>query len=137
MLNTSKIDKSSVPTPKPKVTESAFSQIILMKKHDFTLENKDLRISIKGKECDGFTYEAFFDLKNDEDLFCLISDGSDKAYLLFDPFSAFYLQKVELDYILDPEENIDGFTINNPDQELHKGKFWVQKGASKPPMIKG
>ena len=52
--------------------------------------------------------------------------------VLFDPFSAFYLPNVEIDYLLDYENNVDGFVINNPDQDLHKGKFWVQKELSSP-----
>ena len=135
MLTTKKIDKNSVAMPVPRVSAAAFSQISLIKKHDYTLEGKLLRVAIKGKECDGFTYEVFFDEQKDDDFVCCLQKDGETISVLFDPFSAFYLPNVEINYILDHENNVDGFVINNPDQDLHKGKFWVQRNSKKPPMI--
>ena len=49
MLTTKRIDKNSVAMPVPRVTAAAFSQILLIKTHDYTLQSKLLRIAIKGK----------------------------------------------------------------------------------------
>jgi iron-sulfur cluster insertion protein len=136
MLITSKIKKDAVSVPTPFVTKAAFAQLSLMKKLDFTLENKALRVAIKGKECDGFTYEIFFDEKKEDDLTCTVTHEDEKIEILFDPFSAFYLQNVTINYLFDPINDLDGFEVLNPDQNKQKGKFWVQKNAKKPPMKK-
>lgn len=135
MKNNPKVNRDKVLQPTPSFSSKALEQINLIKQHDFTLENKYFRIAIKGKECDGFTYEAYFDEKNMDDFIVTIEGDVTSIQILFDPFSAFYLKNVQVDYQIDLEENTDGFLITNPEQDLHSGKFWVKKGASKPPMV--
>lgn len=135
MKNSQKVNRNKVPTPQPQITSEALEQIILIKQHDFTLQEKSFRIAIKGKECDGFTYEAYFDQQNEDDFKILFEKKGQTIELIFDPFSAFYLKHVKVDYKISLEDNTDGFIIDNPDQDQHTGKFWVRKGASKPPLL--
>ena len=134
MKNNPKVNRDKVLPPTPSFSSRAIEQINLIKQHDFTLMDKFFRIAIKGKECDGFTYEAYFDEKSCDDFFVPVEENGMTVKVLLDPFSAFYLRNVQVDYQIDIEENTDGFIITNPEQELHSGKFWVKKGASKPPM---
>ncbi len=119
------------------VTDSAIRQIQLMQNHDYTLEGLTFRIKIGGKGCDGFTYETGFSEPHQDDLiiekhYPLISFD---LKILLDPFSAFYTQKMTLDYLFDPQNNEEGFVVQNAADGTHKGKFF--KDESKlPPWAK-
>lgn len=126
------IDLSKIETPRPSITDSATSQLLLMKENDWTLEGKDIRISISGKGCDGFDYAIGFDNRHNED-FVYQEKGLN---FLFDPFCAFYAQNLEIDFKIDPEKNVDGFVIKSLDQKKHTGKFWRQD-ESKVLPVKG
>ena len=60
MKSSKQVDHSKVSHPVVDMTKVAYDQLRLIKKNDFTVHEKELRIAIKGKECDGFTYEVFF-----------------------------------------------------------------------------
>ena len=77
------VNREKVLAPKFTISNEARTQIELMKKMDFTIEDKQFRVAIKGKECDGFTYEVYFDVVNLSDfvipLFALIQILSKKT----------------------------------------------------------
>ena len=128
------VNKEKVLKPKITISTEAREQIELMKKMDFTIEGKQFRVAIKGKECDGFTYEVYFDhiKKND---FAIPLKDEDGPSIIIDPFSAFYMPSFSIDYLFDPDENSEGFTIKNSEQTQHQGKFWVKKEAKTPPLL--
>ena len=115
------------------VTDSAVRQIQLMQSNDYTLEGLLFRIKIGGKGCDGFTYDTGFSEKHEDDLVI------EKDYplihfnlkILIDPFTAFYTQDFTVDYLLDAQNNEEGFVIINAADGQHKGKFF--KDTSKLP----
>ncbi len=114
------------------VTDSAFHQIKLMKTMDYTLAEKEFRIEISGKGCHGFDYQAgFSDPKADD-----IKINFMGLTFLMDPFTAHYCQKSKLDFLFDETQNIDGFIVENFNQENFQGKFFkdtsmLPPGASK------
>ena len=139
MKSSKQVDHSKVSLPVVEMTKVAYDQLHLIKKNDFTVHEKELRVAIKGKECDGFTYEVFFDEKKPNDIpieFNKPEFGDEKIILLMDPFSAFYLSSFKVEYLFSPNEDIDGFTIINKNQEKQQGKFWVKKSGETPPMMK-
>tara|TARA_X000000950_G_C13851234_1_gene634579 strand:+ start:347 stop:769 length:423 start_codon:yes stop_codon:yes gene_type:complete len=139
MKSLKQVDHSKVSTPVAEMTKTAYDQLCLIKKSDFTIHEKELRIAIKGKECDGFTYEVFFDEKKPNDIkvgYFNEKFGDEKITLLMDPFSAFYLSSFRVEYLFNPAEDIDGFVVINKNQEKQQGKFWVKKSGETPPMIK-
>jgi Fe-S cluster assembly iron-binding protein IscA len=119
------------------VSDSAVRQIQLMQLNDYTLEGLEFRIKIGGKGCGGFTYDTGFSELHPDDLiieksFPLINFN---LKILMDPFTAFYTQEANLDYLLDPQNNQEGFILTNAADGDHKGKFF--KDESKlPPWAK-
>lgn len=106
-------------------TDSALSQIQLMLEHDFTIKDKVFRITIGGKECNGFTYQTGFDSPHDDDIVLLLQ-SSKKATIEvhMDPFTANYFHSGVVDYKIDLESNTDGFVVSNDSEELYHGKFF-------------
>ncbi len=78
------------------ITEAAQAQIQLIQQNDYTLSGMSFRIKIGGKGCGGFTYETGFSEVRADDI-KLQAQG---ATILMDPFTAFYTQKLKLDYQL-------------------------------------
>ncbi len=119
------------------VSDSAVRQIQLMQLNDYTLEGLQFRIKIGGKGCGGFTYDTGFSEHHPDDLvikksFPMINF---ELSILMDPFTAFYTQESSLDYLLDPQNNQEGFVLTNAADGEHKGKFF--KDESKlPPWAK-
>lgn len=104
-----------------KVTQKAKEQLQLLLENDYTLEGKGLRINISGKECDGFVYGVGFDQKRESDKAIGLFEGLE---LYLDPFAAFYLKNITLDYQTDFENDAEGLVVTNHDQHLYKDKFW-------------
>lgn len=123
------IDREQIETPTPVLTQSAVDQLKLILDNDFTLEGKSARISISGKGCDGFDYALAFDFPHQDDFVVEVSGLT----LLFDPFCAFYAQKLEIDFQLDPQTHQDGFVIKNILQKKFAGKFWKSEDERTPP----
>ena len=121
-------------TPRPDIhlTESAISQIKLILENDYTLKGQSLRIHISGKECDGFTYSVGFQNPIENDLYVPCPELGEEQSIIMDPFSAFYLQKVTLDFVQDFEKDLEGFVVTNHKQDDFQGKFW-RKDADKIP----
>ena len=121
-------------TPEPKVhlTEQAIAQIKLILENDYTLKGQSLRIHISGKECDGFTYSVGFQKPIENDITIACPEIGEEQYLIMDPFSAFYLKNVTLDFVQDWEKDEEGFVVINHKQEDYHGKFW-KKDTTKIP----
>jgi iron-sulfur cluster assembly accessory protein len=112
------------------VTDSAISQILLIKENDFTLTPKSLfRVKIGGKGCDGFTYETGFSEKVETDLEYTFNGVT----ILLDSFTAFYFKNGKIDFVHVVEHDADGFKVENFDEANHKGKFF--KDETKVPSI--
>lgn len=103
-----------------KISDDAYSQLQLMIENDFTLEGKVIRLTISGKECDGFVYQIGFDQAHKDDL--IVRDKDLEFHL--DPFSAHYMKDIQVDYIIDPKTGEDGFVVENLNQENFTGKFF-------------
>lgn len=136
------VDINKVSMPKLSFSSMALSQYQLIVENDFTLKGKYLRVLISGKGCDGFTYSVGFTDWHQEDLKVPVLDAegtpvSDAIEVLMDPFTAFYLQQVAIDYLQDFANNNEGFTVTNLNQKEFAGKFWRQEaGQSKVPPLK-
>lgn len=116
------------------VSDSAVRQIQLMQENDYTLAGLYFRIKIGGKGCAGFTYDTGFSELHPDDLviekqFPLIHFT---LKVLIDPFTAFYTQESTLDYLLDPQNNEEGFTVNNAADGSHAGKFFKDESKLPP-----
>jgi Fe-S cluster assembly iron-binding protein IscA len=131
-FKTNKIDREGVTTPSILFSERAVQEWELIIENDFTLEGKQLRITIDGKECDGFTYAVGFDDKTDED-FEISIEGIDHK-LVIDPFAAFYLQVATVDFVQDFSQDAEGFVVVNHSQRHFYGKFWRAHPELKPPL---
>jgi Fe-S cluster assembly iron-binding protein IscA len=116
------------------VTDSAVRQIQLMQDNDYTLEGLSFRIKIGGKGCEGFTYDTGFSEPHPDDL--VIRQKYDLIHfeltVLIDPFTAFYTQEVTLDYLLDTNNNEEGFIVNNAADGQHRGKFFKDENKLPP-----
>lgn len=116
------------------VSDSAVRQIQLMQENDYTLEGLEFRIKIGGKGCGGFTYDTGFSERHVDDLvieksFPLINFD---LKILIDPFTAFYTQEATLDYLLDSQNNTEGFVLTNAADGEHKGKFFKDESKLPP-----
>jgi iron-sulfur cluster insertion protein len=143
------VDPSKVTIPDLKFTTVALNQLRLILENDFTLKGKYLRILASGKGCDGFTYSIRFTEWEEADFLVPIlhpeigpennqdkKDMDKQLQVLMDPFTAFYLQKVSVDYVQDFANNSEGFTVTNENQKDFSGKFWRQDAAKVPPLKK-
>ncbi|MFZ8934507.1 MAG: HesB/IscA family protein [Bacteriovoracaceae bacterium] len=103
-----------------KITPTALDQLRLILTNDFTLKDKSLRISITGKECDGFVYAIGFDEQRAGDKLYKAADID----IIIDPFANFYLKNFIIDFQTNYEQDQEGFVVENLDQEKFHGKFW-------------
>lgn len=127
-----KIDRSKIKLPRINFTQSAINELKLMLENDFTLAGKYFRIVISGKGCEGFTYSVGFTDIFEEDFSIQINDD---FYVIVDPFAAFYLSDVTVDFIMDPVKDIEGFVIENHLQKEYQGKFFNKDESKLPPML--
>ncbi len=130
-----KIDKKDIVLPKVNFTSEALSQLKLILENDFTLSGKYLRILISGKGCDGFTYSVGFADFHEEDLSIEV-DNDNSLEVIMDPFTAFYLNETHIDYVLDLENDNEGFVVTNKDQKKYHGKFWKRNQELVPSLTK-
>ncbi len=128
------IDKSTISTPHVDFSEIGKDQIKLIMENDFTLKGKYFRIIISGKGCHGFDYQVGFDHKKENDFIVLVKGLA--VDVLMDPFSAYYLQNVTIDYVQDFEKDTEGFIVLNHNQDTYRGKFWKKNSKLIPPVLK-
>ena len=129
-----RIDSRQITPPRLTLTETAKRELQLILKNDHTLADKVLRIQITGKECHGFTYSCGFTPPESDDFVLEWSLSDQTLQLALDPFTAFYLKNGEMDFVMDVEKNIEGFTVTNLDQSEYTGKFWQSDKGKIPPM---
>lgn len=115
------------------ITKEALLQIFTIKKNDHTLENCEFRIRIKGKGCDGFTYDMGFSPVQHDDLYLSFKTKAGPIHIVFDPFTAHYVQEAKLDYSLSTDKKEAGFVLINHNEAQHEGKFF--EDPSKLPKI--
>lgn len=108
------------------ITDTAKSQIQLIKENDFTLVDQEFRLTIGGKECDGFTYQMGFDSVKPQDLEFQI--GS--AKIIMDEFTHHYCQEGIIDFFIDPDQNVDGFIFENQNQDKYYKKFFEDESMA-------
>jgi iron-sulfur cluster insertion protein len=106
------------------ITDSAALQIQLMKRHDFTLTGQEFRVHIKGKGCNGFDYSCGFTPVEENDIFTPFIIQDKTYFIIMNKFTAFYTQKLKIDYLLDVDTNEEGFIVENLNQETYHGKFY-------------
>ncbi|MCO4792330.1 MAG: hypothetical protein KC493_01365 [Bacteriovoracaceae bacterium] len=135
--NYEKIDRSLVKAPVVELTEKAKEELKLILENDHTLEGKWLRILVSGKGCDGFDYSVGFTEFQKDDFQTLINLKTEKeTYILMDPFTAYYLQNSNIDYVQDFQNDLEGFVVKNLNQDEFTGKFWKTGPEKTPPLIK-
>ncbi len=115
------------------LTDSAATQIFLMKQNDFTLTNQDFRISIKGKGCHGFDYACGFTTRTEQDIIFELPFQHNSIHVIMDTFTAHYCPRMKIDYLLNTETNEEGFVLENPQQEQYVGKFYKSSTFVPPP----
>jgi len=116
------IKTSQISSPQVEISTNAASQIRLSKEHDPYHKNKEFRVHISGKGCDGFTYQTLFDFKKQDDVEINVLIYNIKV--IMSPFTAYYCQNIKIDFIQDFELDTEGFEVINLDQENFTGKFW-------------
>ena len=132
-----RVDRSKVKTPVIEFTDSALSQLSLLLENDPTLEGMWLRLVVSGKGCDGFDYSVgFTECQRDDFQVSLQLTNGRQAFVLIDPFTAFYLQHSQIDYIQDFTKGEEGFVVKNLQQSQYKGKFWRSEEENTPPLLK-
>lgn len=129
-----KIDRTKIQIPVVKFTERALQELKLILENDFTLAGKYFRVLISGKGCDGFTYSAGFTDLNQDDFLVKISND-DKEQIVIDPFAAFYLNDLTVDFVQDPKVDLEGFVISNNQHKEYQGKFFNKDASKLPPMM--
>ena len=118
-------------TMKITITDQAKEQIKLILQNDYTIEEKTLRLTIAGKECDGFTYNLGFNPKHPDDSIIDFKIDDDFSFqLVRDPLTTHYFNNGIIDFKLDAQNNSDGFIITNHDQENFKGKFFKDESLT-------
>ncbi|MDA9189505.1 iron-sulfur cluster assembly accessory protein [bacterium] len=127
-----RIDKSKLEAPNIEISDFALSQIKLFKDNEHLGTDKEFRIAISGKGCDGFDYSCYFSPLQEDDF---ILELSNRCLVYIDPFSATYLKNVSIDFVFDHENNSEGFVIKNPDQKNYNGKFWKKTDEFNPPTL--
>jgi len=105
---------------KLKLTQGAQEQLGLILENDYTIKDKVFRIQVSGKGCDGFTYKLGFTEIQDNDV--IFQENNIKIHL--DPFSSYYIQDAQIDYIFNLRNDQDGFKLTNFQEHLFKGKFF-------------
>ena len=115
-----------------KITDEAAGQINLIKEHDFTVSDKIFRLKVDGKGCNGFDYALGFTEKNDDDIIIKLSSD---IQVHLDPFTAYYAQNGEIDYIFDHENNTEGFYFENKNEKNYRGKFFKNEEKLPPQSL--
>jgi Fe-S cluster assembly iron-binding protein IscA len=128
------IDRTQIKLPVITFTDTALRELKLIIENDFTLAGKYFRVIISGKGCDGFTYSAGFTDLAEEDLLISIENSHDEISIIVDPFAAFYLSEVTIDFVMDPINDLEGFVVINRHQKEFHGKFWKEAPHKTPPM---
>ena len=116
------------------ITDQALKQIQLIKTNDYTVADMIFRLKIDGKGCSGFDYALGFTPAHPEDLIHTITSDTGNLELHIDPFSAFYCKEGMIDFILDIQNNEEGFHFENLNEKSYRGKFF--KDESKAPIMK-
>jgi iron-sulfur cluster insertion protein len=81
--------------------------------------NKDLRLYLAGKGCDGFEYGVSFDERESTDVIIAIND---EISLLCDPRTLEFVRGSKIDWADD--ERGRGFLVENPNHRKFRGKFY-------------
>ncbi|MBD65508.1 MAG: hypothetical protein CME62_09895 [Halobacteriovoraceae bacterium] len=115
------------------ITENALAQISLIKEHDYTVADMEFRLKIDGKGCGGFDYALGFTPKEKDDIVLEKKLNEKIIHIHIDPFTAFYCQEGELDYIQDFEVDREGFQFINSNEKSYRGKFF--KNETKLPQF--
>ena len=131
-----KLDPKRIPPPRLSLTQAARRELLLILENDFTLQNKVLRIQISGKECHGFTYSCGFTIPERDDFIQEHDLGHQILKTSLDPFTAYYLNAGVVDFVMEQEKNIEGFTVTNLNQDEYTGKFWQKDKNKIPPMAR-
>jgi len=103
-----------------KVTKEAQDQLALIFSHDFTLKDQVFRLQVDGKGCGGFDYALGFTPSEKDDLVYIV--GETKIHI--DPFTAFYSKEGTIEYLVDYENDQEGFMFTNENEKKYRGKFF-------------
>ena len=117
------------------LTDKAWDQLNLIIDNDFTVEGKYFRVFISGKKCEGPIYSTGMTDERPDDFKIVVRRKDRRVIILMDPFSAFYLQEVSVNYIQDftGEGEGEGFVVINHNQQKYTGKFWTKDEMKIPP----
>ena len=131
-MSSNSVDIKKIKKPTVHLSSAAGDQLKLILANDYTIKDRKFRVFIKGKGCEGFTYDTIFDEMTQNDI--LISTG--ELEIILDPFSAFFLEEFGVDFIFDPINDLEGFVVANKNQDKFTGKFWTKGKVELPPLIK-
>jgi Fe-S cluster assembly iron-binding protein IscA len=132
-----KIDRQKILPPKLTLSNEALKQIDLRMRYEPNMENKVFRIHIDGKGCDGFTFGAYFTVKDQDDFEFGFSSplSENQIKVVVEPFTAYYAPVIWLDYKFDPGTDEEGFEIKIEGSEQFSGKFFNDQEAQLPPVL--
>ncbi len=104
------------------LTEEAITKAIELQKKTVEFQNKDLRLYIEGKGCDGFYYGVSFDECQSEDHQI---DLHPSLKLIVDPETLKFCTGSVIEWVDD--ERGQGFLVENPNHKKFRGKFYKRK----------
>ena len=103
------------------LSEAAVRQIPVLQAANPDFREKDLRLYLDGKGCDGFYYGVTFDDSQPADMHFPTSGGVD---LVVDSQTLQFTDGSHIDWIDDDRGR--GFLVENPNQHYFRGKFYKQ-----------
>ena len=105
--------------PQIKLSKEALCKAIDIKRKNIDFKEKDLRLYIEGKGCEGFYYGIIFDQRKTSDIVCFQEKNIN---LIVDKDTYFFVQGSLIDWLETDQES--GFLVVNPKQDRFKGKFY-------------
>lgn len=112
-----KVDLSEIEI---EVTPEATAQVKLIAEHDYTVKDQVFRLKVDGKGCGGFDYALGFTPAEKDDLIYIV----DEVPIHIDPFTAYYSKQGKLEYIVDFDNDQEGFFFTNYNEKKYRGKFF-------------
>lgn len=100
-------------------TDQAISATHRLRSEVQEYRDKDLRVYLAGKHCDGFEYGVSFDTREDGDTVIPIETTFN---VLCDPQTLEFVRGSKIDWVDD--ERGKGYLVSNPNHKKFRGKFF-------------
>lgn len=110
---------STLSTKILELTPAAIEATYGLRSNNEDYRNKDLRLYLAGKGCDGFEYGVSFDERESEDIIIAVND---EISLVCDSRTLEFVRGSKIDWVDDDRGK--GFLVENPNHRKFRGKFY-------------